>query len=85
MSFRLHCPHCDGTQHWKWNKPTWMFLTPGPMDNQRCSVCGREYTVWFGIFPIRQTSSRSMCRVWHWILLVLLFAFVALVLPFFLR
>ena len=50
---RLHCPHCHGTQHWKWNRPPWMFFTPGPMENQRCSECGREYTVWFGFVPMR--------------------------------
>lgn len=80
---RIHCPHCHGTQHWKWARPSWMFLSPGPMDNFRCSECGREYTAWFGIFPQRQSFSKTLCRVWHWSLLVVLLAALAIVLPLF--
>ena len=82
---RLRCPHCHGTQHWKWNSPSWMFFTPGPMENQRCSECGREYAVWFGVFTLRHVSARRFCRVWHWSALVVFFSAVALLLPLFMR
>lgn len=53
------------------------------MDNFRCSECGREYTAWLGIFPQRQSFSKTLCRVWHWSLLVVLLAALAIVLPLF--
>lgn len=78
---RLRCPYCHGTQHWKWTRPSWMFLSPGPMENMRCSECGREYTAWLGVFSQRQKFSKTFCRAWHWFLLVLFFAVIAVVLP----
>ena len=53
----MRCPYCSGHERWKWNNPTWMFLTPGGMTYWRCSECGREFVAWFGFIPIRTTTA----------------------------
>ena len=81
----MKCPYCGGTEHWKWNNPEWMKWTPGGMRYWRCSECGREYVVWFGLFPIRTDSARSLVVAWHWFLAIAALGLFAWGIPALLR
>ena len=81
----MRCPYCAGHERWKWNNPTWMFLTPGSMTYWRCSECGREFVAWFGFIPLRTRRARLLARIWHWALLIALLVVSSFLIPLLIR
>ena len=67
----MRCPYCRKTERWKWNSPRWMRWTPGPMELWRCASCGKEYTIWWWLCPLRNHGARAFVHVWQAVVLIL--------------
>lgn len=51
-----------------------MHWTPGPMELWRCASCGKEFTVWWWLFPLKNHDAHSIVVFWRLaVMLVLLF------------
>lgn len=50
----------------------WMRVTPGSIENMRCSDCGAEFTRWIGFIPLRHSTARRMTVLWHAVLWIAL-------------
>ena len=78
----MNCPYCGKTERWKWNRPSWMRWTPGPMELWRCASCGKEFTVWWWVFPVRNHVARNLVELWRIVaLLLVLFVFSYVIIP----
>ncbi len=71
----MKCPYCGKPERWKWNRPGWMHFTPGPMELWRCASCGKEFTVWWWVFPVQTHVARKLVSAW-WLLAPFLLLFL---------
>ena len=78
----MKCPYCGKSERWKWNRPRWMRWTPGPMELWRCASCGKEFTIWWWMFPLQNHVARRIVSCW-WLVapFVLLFLVSFFLLP----
>ncbi|MBQ2281153.1 MAG: hypothetical protein II332_00080 [Kiritimatiellae bacterium] len=79
----MKCPYCGSKSKWRMHRPTWMKVTPGQMDNIRCSNCGHEFTRWLAVFSLKNSLVKKLIAIWHFILFfitIILIAFIVVLL-----
>lgn len=75
----MKCPYCGSKDKWRMHRPTWMKLTPGKMDNMRCSDCGHEYTKWLLIFAMKNSKAKKLISAWHFIVFFISMVLIAFI------
>lgn len=75
----MKCPYCGKDTKWRMHRPTWMKVTPGRMENIRCTHCGREFTRWLSIFSMKNSTAKKLIAFWRFVVLfvtIILIAFI---------
>ncbi len=69
----MRCPYCHSSDIWKLQPMPWMGRVRPRFKNRRCSNCGHEFAVWYGVSMKHAAGKRIvfLCMVVWAFLLVL--------------